>query len=62
MNRNDERAQNSTSREPAQNNKRAWERPELVRMGHLKEFVQGGGKGGSNADGDPQSSGKNGMG
>ena len=63
MNRNDQRAQTSAAREPEQDsNKAAWERPQLVRMGHLKEFVQGGGKSGSQFDMDPNGSGKGGIG
>ena len=33
--------------------KAAWERPVLVRMGRLEDFVQGLGKGGSKFDMDP---------
>lgn len=33
--------------------KTAWERPLLVRMGRLEDFVQGLGKGGSKFDMDP---------
>ncbi len=33
--------------------KTAWERPVLVRMGRLEDFVQGLGKGGSKFDMDP---------
>jgi len=63
MNRNDERAQTSAAQEHGQeSNKTAWERPKLVRMGHLKEFVQGSGKSGSQFDMDPQGSGKGGLG
>lgn len=63
MNRNDEHKQNSASQEHAHVGvKTAWERPKLVRMGHLKEFVQGSGKSGSQFDMDPQGSGKGGLG
>jgi hypothetical protein len=63
MNRNNEHAQSSAAQERGQDsNKAAWERPKLVRMGHLKEFVQGAGKGGSTFDMDPQGSGKSGLG
>lgn len=62
MKRNDERLQGSASQEHARDKKAAWERPQLLRMGHLKEFVQGGGKGGSQFDMDPQGSGKSGLG
>lgn len=63
MNRNDERGQNFAAQEHAQvGTKAAWESPKLVRMGHLKEFVQGGGKGGSQFDMDPQGNGKGGLG
>lgn len=63
MNRNDGSAQGSASHEHAQDgNKAPWQRPQLVRMGHLKEFVQGSGKGGSQFDMDPQGSGKSGLG
>jgi hypothetical protein len=63
MNRNDDIVQGSTSREHADDgNKPAWQAPQLVRMGHLKDFVQGGGKSGSTFDMDPNGSGKSGLG
>lgn len=63
MNRNDERGQNVAAQEQAQVGiKTAWERPEIVRLGHLKDFVQGGGKSGSQFDMDPNGSGKGGLG
>jgi hypothetical protein len=63
MNRNDQHRQDSASQERAQNTeKAAWERPQLVRMGHLKEFVQGGGKSGSQFDMDVNGGGKGGLG
>lgn len=63
MNRNDEPVQGTASREHAdQSIKAAWQAPQLLRMGHLKEFVQGAGKAGSTFDMDPQGSGKGGLG
>jgi hypothetical protein len=64
MERNDEPVQGTRSAEGAAHSgtKAPWQRPELVRMGHLKEFVQGSGKGGSKFDMDPNSGGKGGMG
>lgn len=63
MNRNDDPVQGATSDEHAREGHKAqWQRPQLVRMGHLKEFVQGAGKGGSQFDMDPQGSGKSGLG
>ena len=63
MNRNDGSVQSSGSQEQAHDgNKAQWQRPQLVRVGHLKEFVQGGGKAGSSFDMDPQGGGKSGIG
>jgi hypothetical protein len=63
MERNDEPMQGTPSGERAHDGKKAaWERPQLVRMGHLKEFVQGAGKSGSKFDMDPNGAGKGGMG
>jgi hypothetical protein len=33
--------------------KQAWKKPLLIRLGHIKDFVQGHGKAGSRTDGDP---------
>lgn len=38
---------------PSGQTKAVWERPVLVRMGRLEDFVQGIGKGGSKFDMDP---------
>jgi hypothetical protein len=46
MERKDEPVQETPSQQNA-DGKTAWQRPELMRMGHLKDFVQGAGKGGS---------------
>jgi len=63
MNRNDAPVQSNPSAEHAHDgHKAAWQAPQLVRMGHLKEFVQAAGKGGSQFDMDPQGSGKSGLG
>ncbi|MBK9262786.1 MAG: hypothetical protein IPM54_23655 [Polyangiaceae bacterium] len=63
MERSDAPEQGTPSQEHArEGNKAQWQRPELVRMGHLKEFVRGGGKSGSAFDMDPNSSGKGGLG
>jgi|GEM_PF-4871727 hypothetical protein len=63
MERSDAPPQGTRSDEPVhEGNKARWQRPELVRMGHLKEFVQGGGKSGSYFDMDPSSTGKGGTG
>jgi len=40
----------------------AWERPQLVKMGRLEDFVQGLGKGGSKFDMDPGMSRKGSLG
>ncbi len=61
MERKDEPVQETPSQH-AGGEKTAWQRPELVRMGHLKDFVMGQGKKGSSFDGDATSSGKNGIG
>ena len=39
-----------------------WQPPELKPLGSLKDVVQGGGKTGPTADGDPQSTRKTGIG
>lgn len=63
MKRNEEAACGSVSMQPNHDSdKTTWERPQLVRMGHLKDFVQGGGKSGSSFDMDPQGGGKGGIG
>lgn len=63
MNRNNGSVQGAASQDPAQTEDKApWQRPQLMRMGHLKDFVQGGGKGGSTFDMDPNGSGKSGIG
>lgn len=63
MKRIEENGPVSAASKPApESNKAAWERPQLMRMGHLKEFVQAAGKGGSQFDMDPQGSGKGGLG
>jgi len=40
-------------KKPPEEAKRTWKKPVLTRLGHLKDFVQGHGKAGSRADGDP---------
>lgn len=63
MKRNEEAACGSVSMQPNHDsNKAAWERPQLIRMGHLKDFVQMGAKSGSSFDMDPNSSGKGSLG
>lgn len=42
--------------------KNTWERPSLVKMGRLEDFVQGLGKGGSKFDMDPGMSRKGSLG
>lgn len=46
----------------APGSRRPWIRPELRYLGKLGELVQGGGKFGSTADGDPQATLKPGVG
>lgn len=47
---------------PSGHARAAWERPVLVRMGRLEDFVQGIAKGGSKFDMDPGMSRKNSLG
>ena len=47
---------------PLGHTKVAWERPMLVKMGRLEDFVQGLGKGGSKFDMDPGMSRKGSLG
>ncbi|TNE48647.1 MAG: hypothetical protein EP343_14635 [Deltaproteobacteria bacterium] len=47
---------------PESPSKRPWVRPSLERLGAIRDLVQGGGKVGSNLDGDPVTSRKQGTG
>jgi hypothetical protein len=63
MKRDDTMQQNQSSPGAPQNpTKIAWERPSLVKMGRLEDFVQGLGKGGSKFDMDPGMSRKGSLG
>jgi len=53
--------QQANELQPAQA-KFPWERPLVTLLGNLRALVQGGGKSGPNADSDPQSTRKTGVG